>query len=146
MSFFSKIEKVFKDIFGSNKWEQTAATALSIVSPLVETMAALIAGEPAAALLQGILTKVQAGLSSVSSLAASVAAGTANSTTAAGEAKGILSGVQSQLQSLLTAGQIKDPATLAKVTAIANTIIEESEAILAALPVGAAPATPAPTA
>ena len=145
MSFFSKIEKVFKDIFGSNKWEQTAATALSIVSPLVETMVALIAGEPAA-ILQGILTKVQAGLSSVSSLAASVAAGTANSTTAAGEAKGILSGVQSQLQSLLTAGQIKDPATLAKVTAIANTIIEESEAILAALPVGAAPATPAPTA
>ncbi len=134
MSFFSEIEKVFKELFGSAKWENTASEVITVVTPLVSTILVFTAGEPAATTFNAVVLKVQNGLAAAAKVISDVSAGTKPSASAASELSTILSSIQSDLGTLLAAGQIKNPATQAKVTAIVNTIIGEVEAILQVLP------------
>jgi hypothetical protein len=146
MSILAEIEKAFKDIFGSNKWEQTASVTLTFVGPLLTTIISLTAGEPAAAMVSNVLAKVQTGLQTASKVLADVASGNATSATAVATLSTTLTTVQTDLQSLLKAGQIKNPTTVASVTGVVNTIIGELQAILAVLPTDVTPVTLAPTA
>jgi hypothetical protein len=134
MSFFKSIESEFKKIFGSTTWEKTAETTLTLISPLLETAVALTTGEPAAAALTAVIAKVQAALAAAVKVLSDVQAGKATSTSAVQTISTTLTAVQSDLQTLLTAGQIKNPATQAKITAIMNTVVGEVQAVLQEVP------------
>jgi len=128
MSFFGSIGKFFKKAFGSEQtWERIASTALTVVAPLTETIVGLTAGEPAGAAVAAIMTEIQNDLAAVNAVV-----NTAGGSSATVEST--LKSVIANLQSLLTAGHIKDPATLSKVTVIVNTLTAEIEAILQAMP------------
>lgn len=141
MSFFGGIENFFKKLFGSTNWEKTASTTLALIAPLTEEIVAEAAGEPAEAEVQSIVTQAQSDLALVSGIV-SDAKGVA-SPTLVQTAVDTLESVKSNLSGLLTAGHIKDPAKLSKISGITKTIIGEVEAILGAIPKPAAPSAPA---
>jgi hypothetical protein len=145
MSLFASIENEFKKIFGSTKWEMTAETALTLISPLLTTVIALTAGEPAAAAVGAILAKIQSSLAAAIKVLGDVKAGNATSTSAVATLSATLSSVQADLKTLLTAGQIKDPTTQAKVTAVVNTVVGEVQAVLAVIPATGSTSAPATT-
>jgi len=137
MSFFKGIESFFKKLFGSTNWEKTASTTLALVGPLTEEIVALSAGEPAAAEVQSIITEVQSDLALVSGVVSGATPASA-SPSLISTATNSLNSVKSNLSGLLAAGHIKDPAKVAQVTGLVNTIVGEVEAILSAMPKPAA--------
>lgn len=137
-TLFSHIKHFFEKLFGSTNWERVAINTLAVVGPLLSTLVALTAGAPAAALVSKIVATAQADLQTVAGLVTSVQAGTA--TGAAAQLQNLLAGVKANLSALLTAADIKDADTQAKVSAIVNTVIEEIDAILGELPGVSAPA------
>jgi hypothetical protein len=126
MSIFGKIESWFKKVFSTTTWEQKAKATLTVIAPLLETIVALSAGEPAAATVASIIAEVQSDLGAAAALI-----GQAGSTPTL---RSVLESVKSNLQSLLTAGHIKNPETQTKVTAAVNTIVGELEAVLSIVP------------
>jgi hypothetical protein len=146
MSWVNSIEAELKKIFGSVKWEETAETTLTILSPLLTTVLALTAGEPVAAAVGGILAKIQTSLAAAIKVLADVKAGNATSTTAVATLSSTLTSVQADLQTLLVAAQVKNPATQQKVSATVNAVAAMVQGVLAVLPTGPdAVATPATT-
>jgi len=139
-SFFSKVKSFFEKVFGSGNWERTVGSVITIVAPLVETLVALTAGEPEATEIQSVVNQVQSDLAAVAALATSVTP--ASGATTYQQIGTVLNGVKTNLASLLAAGHIKDTATLTKVTAIVDTVVNEVEAILSEVPVPT-PALPA---
>jgi hypothetical protein len=129
-SFFSKLESFFKKVFGSSTWERTAETAITITAPLLETLVALTAGEPAAAALTGVIKQAENDLAGTAVLLQQAQLGDGTAKT---QATNMIAAVDTNLQTLLTDAQIKDPATLEKVTAVVNTVSGELQAILAAV-------------
>lgn len=147
MSFFASVKSFFHKLFGSlPSWEKSASSTLTLLAPLTEELLALVAGEPAAAEATSIIAEVQKDMATI----AAVTSGAAGAPSASSyqTATTALNSIKSNLSGLLTAGHVKNPETLAKVTGVANTIIGEVEAILAEIPQPAAatPATPAPAA
>ena len=140
-TLFSHIKHFFEKLFGSTNWERVAINTLAVVGPLLSTLVALTAGAPAAALVSKIVATAQADLQTVAGLVTSVQSGTATGTAA--QLQNLLAGVKANLSSLLTAADIKDVDTQAKVSAIVNTVIEEIDAILGELPTAAPAPTPA---
>jgi hypothetical protein len=134
MTFFNKIVSFFEGIFGNSNWEKTASTTPLVVTPLVESIVTLTAGETDAAQVSKVVTEIQTDLTKVAALITSLQAGTATASSVTTEISAVLDAVQANLDSLLTAGHIKDPATLAKVESITTMIIGEVKAILAAMP------------
>jgi len=131
MTFFGKIENFFKKVFGSTKWETTAASVITLVAPLLETVVTLTAGEPAAMLVENVIHEIQGDLAAVSAVVTSaVVPGTTGS---AAVATNVLTAVQNNLQQLLAAAEIKNPVTQQQVTGIVNTVAGEINAILAAV-------------
>ena len=127
MTVWSKVEAWFKKVFSKAPgWEKTASAVLTYVAPLLETVIALTAGEPAAAAIATVVGKVQSDMA--------VAAVTIEDANASVSLTGVLTSIQTNLSSLLTAGQITDAATVTKVTAVVNTIIAEIKAVAAAVP------------
>jgi hypothetical protein len=121
-SFFSRIKAWLKKVLGSAPaWEHTASETLTFAAPLAETIVGLTAGEPAAAAIASVVAKIQTGLAA----AAVTIEGAGPSPTLTST----LNSVKENITTLLTAGQIKDAATQAKVQAIADTLFEEIEAI-----------------
>ena len=141
-TLFAHIKSFFTKLFGSTNWERVAVNTLAVVGPLLTTLVTLTAGAPAAALVSKIVATAQSDLQTVSSLVTAVQSGT--STGAAAQLQNLLAGVKANLSSLLTAADVKDPDTQAKVSAIVNTVIEEIDAILGELPTSVTPVTPAP--
>jgi hypothetical protein len=131
-TLFSRIKEFLEKAFGSTTWERVASNTLTIVGPLLTTLITLTAGAPAAALVSGVISKVQADLQTVAGLVTAVQSG--NASGAAAQVQNLLSGIKTNLSSLLTAADIKDADTQAKVSAIVNTLIEEIDAILAEIP------------
>ena len=140
-TLFSHIKTFLEKVFGSTNWERVAVNTLAVVGPLLTTLVTLTAGAPAGALVSKIISIVQADLQTAATLITSVQSGTA--TGAAAQLQNLLAGVKTNLTSLLTAADIKDADTQAKVSAIVNTVIEEIDAILAEMPTSAASAPPA---
>lgn len=141
-TLFSHIKTFLTKLFGSTNWERVAVNTLSVVGPLLTTLVTLTAGAPAAALVSKIVSTAQSDLQTVAGLVTSVQSGTA--TGAAAQLQNLLAGVKTNLSSLLTAADIKDADTQAKVSAIVNTVIEEIDAILAEMPAAGAAPSPAP--
>lgn len=145
MSFFASVKSFFHKLFGSlPSWEKSASSTLAFAAPLVEEIVALSAGEPAAAEVQQIVAEIQKDMATVATVVSGAAG--APSATSYQTATTALNSIKANLGGLLTAGHVKNPETLAKVTGVANTIIGEVEAILSEIPAPAAAATPAPAA
>jgi hypothetical protein len=142
-TLFSHIKTFLEKVFGSTNWERVAINTLAVVGPLLTTLVTLTAGAPAAALVSKIISIVQADLQTAATLITSVQSGTA--TGAAAQLQNLLAGVKTNLTSLLTAADIKDADTQAKVSAIVNTVTGEIDAILTEMPT-ASPAAPTPPA
>lgn len=127
MTFFSKIEGWFSKVFSkAPSWQQTASATLTVAAPLLETIVTLSAGEGAGEEVGKIVAEVQSDMAAASALITSSGpTPTLNS---------VLGSITGNLGALLTAGHIKDPGTLEKVTSVVNTIVGEVEAITSVLP------------
>jgi hypothetical protein len=135
--FFHAIAAFFEKLGHSNSWEKSVSTTIAIAAPLTEDIVALTAGEADAAKVQSAIVEVQNDLALVKGVVDGAQAGTAPASLIA-TATASLESVKTNLGALLTAGHIKDPATLEKVTLTVNTIIGEVVAMLGAVPVAKA--------
>ena len=133
--FWDKVESAFKKLFGSTKWEQTTSSVITYVAPLLETLVALTAGGPAAALVTGIVNTVQADLTTVAAVVnGATATPPANELAAVNQA---LTSIKNNLPTLLTAAEVKNSTNASKITAVVNTVIGEVEAIAENIPTAA---------
>jgi hypothetical protein len=136
MGFYSELKKWFGDFKRFVTSEQAATTTIKLAASALELIVADTAGEADSALITSAINEAQTdfGIAATLLSAPGGAAGNVAQITAA------LSSVQTNLPALLSAGHIKDPVTLTKVTAAVTGVIEDVEAILADLPKAAAPA------
>ena len=120
MSLFSEVEGFFKKFF--SKAPSTTVVSLAVVNtiaPLAETVIALV--DPALETVAApIITEIQADLAVLSNTLKN--GSTSNVTT-------LVSAIQTNLSALLTAGHIKDPASVAKATGLVNLIKSELSVI-----------------
>jgi hypothetical protein len=127
-SVFKRVEAFFKKAFGSTSWEKTVSATLTYTAPVLETVVALTAGEPAAALITGIVREVQTDMAVVA-----VTVDDAQSpagTTAPASAVNVLGSIKTNLASILAGGHIEDPKTLTAVTGVVDKVIGEVDAML----------------
>jgi hypothetical protein len=130
--FWSRVEAAFKKLFGSTTWEKTASATISFVAPLLETIVGLAAGGPAATIVANIVATVQSDLATVSAVVTG-----ATQTPPANEIQACLNAlgsIKANFAALLAAAEVKNSAEATKITAVANTIIGEIDAILENLP------------
>jgi hypothetical protein len=140
MSFFGNAQHFFKNLFNqAPSWSQTASTTLKLIAPLTGTIVELTAGDAGAAQATRVISEVQSDLAVASSLLAQ----SHGNPTAPDGLVNSLNAAKANLQGLLTAGHIKDPATVKKVEAAVNTISGEVDAIRSIIPAVARPAAAA---
>ncbi|HEY2361223.1 MAG TPA: hypothetical protein VGK36_08915 [Candidatus Angelobacter sp.] len=131
---FKKIGTFFKNLWNETpKWSESVSTGIILVAPLANTIVAMVAPDEVP-LVQNVVSQVKSGLAA----AAKFASDAHGSDAAPAGLITTLEAVKSNLGDLLTAGHIKNADTLTKVTAVANSIIGEVEAILEVVPKGAA--------
>jgi hypothetical protein len=144
-NFFKSIFAFFKSLVHPQSWAKAVNTTLNLLAPLTNEVVALTAGEADAGKVAGVIDQAQTDLALVAGIVSTAETGGPSApmlTTATNS----LHAVQQNMQGLLTAGHIKDPATIEKVTGIANAIIGEIDAILKEIPGSPAPAAPSPDA
>ena len=132
-SFFEKIGSDFESLFKhAPTWQQSANGIITVVAPLALTIISLVDPvlEPEAS---AIIQRIQAGLAVIKTVASDATA--AVGSTAVQSVQTAITGINSDMSQLLSTMQVKDPATVAKVTAAANTITTEMSMLLNALPV-----------
>jgi hypothetical protein len=135
-TFFEHVGEWFKEHLGSAAtFEKTAATAISIAEPLLDTLLTLTAGEPFAVMVCGVVTQVKNDLNNTSAILNGAEATGGMTVTS------LLTSVQTNLGTLLADADIKNSTKAADITGAVNTLIGEVEAILAAAPAPAAAAT-----
>jgi hypothetical protein len=132
--FFAKVESFFKKAFGSSKWEKTASTVLTIVTPLLTTLLALTAGPSVAAAVGGVISQVQKNLAAASVLIDDLDAAGASATHTPQQVVAILGAARSDLSSILQLAEVKNSGKQAEITQVVNTIVDELDAIVAAAP------------
>ena len=115
-SIFEKVEK--KEPAVADVAEQT----LDSVSVVVESVLDLTGQEAEASAIARVVVIAQSALKAVTAVVSAAGPTATVSST--------LSAVVANLEGLLTAGQIKDPATLAKVTALVNLAVTEIKNVL----------------
>lgn len=128
MSWFTKVENAFKDLFKSTTWEQTAETTISVAAPMVETIVALAAGGPAEAAVASVVRQVQNGLAGAKAVLGSV-----SGTTAKAQVSSLITAVNANLATLLQDADIKNSTHAAEITAAVNGLSGELQAIIAAV-------------
>lgn len=132
-TFFEHIGEWLHEHLGSAaSFEHTAATAINVAKPLLNSLLVLTAGEPIAAKVAGVVNQVSTDLENTSAILNGAAAGGLTLTS-------ILTGVQTNLGTLLADADVKNSTKVAQIEGVANMIIGEVQAILAA----AHPAAPA---
>lgn len=137
-SFFEHIGEWFKDHLGSAaSFEKTAATAIMVAEPLLNTLLTLTAGEPIAAKVQGVVNQVTNDLNNTSAILNGASATGGMTVTS------LLNSVKTNLGTLLADADVKNSTKAEQITGVVNTLVGEVEAILSAVP--AAPAAPATT-
>lgn len=125
VSFFAHIKEWFDEHFGSiQSDEQTAATALTVCAPLLNTLITLTAGAPIAAKVSAVVATVQTKLNNAIALLNGAEAGDPSHSV-----DGFLSDVQSTLGTLLADADVKNSTKATQITSIVNTIVGEVEAI-----------------
>jgi hypothetical protein len=120
MSFFSELEADFKKLFGhAPTYIHLAISAISFGAPVVEMI--LSAVDPAAvAVVQPIVTRIEAGLATAYTL-------TKKGTSAGATLASTLTSVQSDLTTIESTAGIKSPETQAKIA----TLLAEIQAVVA---------------
>lgn len=125
-TFFAKLKKLFDELFGSEAAiAKVISVTLGVVTPLVETIVTLTAGEPAAAAIAAVVQTVQADLATVTATVAS-----------AGPTPTLesdLNAIITNLKALETGAGIKDSATQKSVSTAVTTIVAELQAIISVL-------------
>jgi hypothetical protein len=128
-TFASDFEKVYVKLFQAEPAiETTVVGVIGVVAPLVVAVVASTGNEPEALAIAGIISVVKSDLAVVQTTLNAAGAGTANASV-----KSTLTAIDANLASLLTAGMIKNPATLATVTKDVNSISSALAVIIAAL-------------
>lgn len=124
MSIWSDIKAIFEKI---EKKEPAIATVaeqtLTSVSVVIESVLDVAGQEAEASAIAKVVAVAESSLKAVTAVV-----------TAAGPTatvSSVLSAVVTNLESLLTAGQIKDPAVLSKVTALVNLAVVELKNVIA---------------
>lgn len=140
-SFFHRVGAAFKKLFGSSTWEKQAASAISYVAPLLETIVGLSAGSAAQAEVTSVVTTVQTDLATV---AAVIDGGTVSDAHGAQVVINALTSVKSNLSGLLEVAAIKNSDKQAAITSAVNLIVGEVDAMLGSVPARATPTAPAP--
>jgi len=130
VSFFKKIPGFFSKLFGKAPSAlQTISTTIKLIGPGIASLYALVSKDPAdAAEAQNVTAEVETDLAAMQT----VIAQSHNSADANTYAKleTLANALKGNLQELLTAGHIKNPDTVNKVTAIVNLSIGELDAVL----------------
>lgn len=125
-TFFTKLKDLFEKLFGSEAAiAKVISVTLGVVTPLVETIVTLTAGEPAAAAIAAVVQTVQADLATVTATVAS-----------AGPTPTLesdLNAIITNLKALETGAGIKDAATQKSVSTAVTTIVAELQAIISVL-------------
>jgi hypothetical protein len=123
MSFLTTLKNDFEKLWHeAPKAETIAASAISFSAPFITELIGLTAGAPAEAEASAVLTKVKTDMAVVSTLVSTGQTSSPSFATA-------LSDITTNLGGILSVAQIKDPATVSKVTSITDTVIEEIEAV-----------------
>lgn len=131
-TFFEHIAEFLKDHLGSTaSFEHTAATALGVAEPLLNTLLALTAGEPIAAKVSTVVNSVITDLNNTQALLAGAEAGAADHSLT-----GFLGSIKANLSTLLADADIKNSTKAAQITDVVNTVIGEVEAVAEAVPAG----------
>lgn len=136
VSGWAKIKGFFAHVFSffendAAHWETAAATAISVATPLLNELLTLTAGSPIASKVAAVVHQVITDLNNTAALLNGAQAGDAAHSVSA-----FLGDVVSALPTLLADADVKNSAHLAQIEGVANTIIGEVQAILAALPAG----------
>jgi hypothetical protein len=128
-SIASKVEAGLKKLFlAEPKVEQVAVATISAVAPIVVAIAAVTGNEAESAAIAGIVSIVKTDLAAIQVTLNEAGAGTVNISV-----KSTFSAINDNLAILLTAGYIKNPQTLATVTADVNKIETALNVLIAAL-------------
>lgn len=135
--FFQKVESFFKKIFGSSKWEKTASTVLTIVTPLLTTLLTLTAGPAVAVAVGGILATAQKDLAAAAVLLDDIDQAGTSATATPQQVVNILNAVKGNLTSILSIAEVKNSGKQAEITTTVNTIVAEIDAIVGAAPTAA---------
>ena len=131
--FFAKVEAFFKKAFGSSKWEKTASTTLTIIIPMITVLLTVTVGPAAAAAVSGVLSTLQKDLSAAAVVIDAMdEAGT--SATGVAQVVNILNAAKANLSSVLQIAEVKNSGKVAEITTTVNTLVDEFDAILAAVP------------
>lgn len=144
-TFFHRVGSAFKKLFGSSTWEKQAASAISYVAPLLETIVGLTAGGSAQAEVTSVVTTVQTDLATVAAVIDGGQSSDAHGTQVVINA---LTSVKTNLSGLLSVAAIKNSDKQAAITSAVNLVVGEVDAMLGSLPAPVPPpntATPAPT-
>jgi hypothetical protein len=129
VTFFKKVEAKLKEFFtDAPAWDRTASLTLKVIAPIVGTIIGLL--DPAIApLVQPFITKIENGLATAGVVLDDVSAPGASVTLASA-----LSDVTTNLSAILGVAQVKNSATLSKVTATVNLLASEASEIVAVIP------------
>jgi len=131
MNIFTEIKDIFEKIIHDEpSAEKTAQTVIAVAAALLGTIVEQTAGEADASEIASVVTEVQGDLTKVNTLITEGAS--------ASDINSVLSDVQTNLSGLLTAGHIKDTATLSKVTTIVDSVLAGVESMIALFPPAAA--------
>lgn len=128
-SLASKVEAAFSKLFQEEpKVEQIVVSVISAVAPTVVAITAATGNEAESAAIAGIVSIVKSDLAAVQVTLNEAGAGTGDVSV-----KSIFTSINTNLATLLSAGYIKDPATLAKVTSDVTKIETALNVLISAL-------------
>jgi hypothetical protein len=126
-TFFEHIGEWLKANLGSAASdEHTAATTISMVSPLLVQLVSMVAGSAVAAKVQAVVTQITNDLNNTSALLLGASQGDQTAIDYLNDAKGALS-------TLLADADVKNAARATEIQQIGTTVINEIEAIVTAL-------------
>lgn len=143
-TFFQRIGAFFKKVFANSTVENEIITAMKVAGPMIAGVVGMCEGEAAQAEITSVVNEVVTDFAAACTLTQEVQAGTAPGGMAS--VQNILQDAQSNLGTLLTAGHIKNTATLQKVSITVNSVIGSIQGLLSSLSTVAAGAKTAPVA
>lgn len=133
-SFSQKAKIFFEHVWSffdhdAKAFATSAATTISLVSPLLNSLIVATAGDKAAAKVSAVVSAVQTKLANVAALLTGAEAGDATHSVA-----GFLGEIKVDLGALLADADIKNSAKVAQITGVVNTVLDEVGAIAEAIP------------
>lgn len=130
MSFLSSFSSFFKNLFTSApSWTKNVQNVITLVKPLLITVVGMTAGSTDATAVNAVMTEVSADLDLLGTLCAQAKSdGSTKDKVIA-----VLGSIVANLNGLLSAGHIKNTATLNKINVTVETVIGEVEAVISVL-------------